>query len=58
LIDRWRLVGTEHSEEELLARLADGTTGYSFDPDIYRIINRFLQAGRVQVRPLPPFFSP
>jgi DNA polymerase-3 subunit epsilon len=24
-------------------------------PTIYRIINRFLQAGKVRVRPLPPF---
>ena len=58
LIDRWRLVGTEHCEEALQARLADGPSGHSFNPDIYRIINRFLQAGRMQVRPLPPFFSP
>jgi DNA polymerase-3 subunit epsilon len=57
LIDRWRLVGTVHNEEALHARLADGPTGHSFDPEIYRTISRFLQAGTVRVRPLPPFPS-
>ena len=57
LIDRWRHVGTVHSEEALQACLADGPSGLGFDPDIYRIIHRALQAGRVRLRALPPFSS-
>jgi DNA polymerase III subunit epsilon len=52
LVDRWRYLGTVHSEQALAARL-DGTEVSAFDPDIYRILNKFLQAGKVQVRPLP-----
>jgi hypothetical protein len=50
LIDRWRLVGTVNSEEALHARLADGPSDRPFDPDIYRIISRFLQAGKIGIR--------
>jgi DNA polymerase-3 subunit epsilon len=55
LVDRWRLVATLHSEEALQACLAHGPTARDFDPAIYRIVNKFLQAGKVRVRPLPPF---
>lgn len=55
LVDRWRLVATVHSEEALQACLADGPTRGSFDPDTYRIISRSLQAGKIGIRPLPPF---
>jgi hypothetical protein len=55
LIDRWRLLGTLHSEEDAAGALADGPSRQRFDPDIYRIIKRFLQAGKLRVRPLPPF---
>lgn len=55
LVDRWRLVATVHNEEALQARLADGPTGQAFDPDIYRVIGRFLHAGKIGLRPLPPF---
>lgn len=55
LIDRWRLVATVANEEALQARLAEGPTGQPFDPDTYRVIGRFLQAGKVGIRPLPPF---
>ena len=54
LIDRWRLVGTVGSEEELHAVLADGPSTGPFDPDVYRILSRFLQAGRLPLRQLSP----
>ncbi len=55
LIDRWRLLGTLHSEQDVHAHLAHGPSTQRFDPDLYRIIKRFLQAGKLRVRPLPPF---
>ena len=55
LVDRWRLVATLHSEDALQASLAQGPTTRKFDPEIYRTLNKFLQAGKVRVRPLPPF---
>jgi DNA polymerase-3 subunit epsilon len=55
LVDRWRLVATLHSEDTLQACLAHGPTTRNFDPGIYRTLNKFLQAGKVRVRPLPPF---
>ncbi|KFB69242.1 MAG: Excinuclease cho [Candidatus Accumulibacter vicinus] len=55
LIDRWRLLGTLHSEEALQVRLADGPTASPFDPDIYRLIHKVLQAGKLRVRPCPGF---
>jgi len=51
LVNRWRYLGTVHGEQALAARL-DGAEVTAFDPDIYRILNKFLQAGKVQVRPL------
>lgn len=54
LIDRWRLVGTLASEEELHARLAEGPSRAPFDPDVYRILSRFLPAGKLPLRQLPP----
>jgi len=55
LVDRWRLVATVHSEEALQERLANGPTRQPFDPDIYRVIGRYLHAGKIGIRPLPPF---
>lgn len=55
LIDRWRLIGTVHSDEALRVRLDDGPSAQPFDPDTYRVITRFLQAGKIGIRPLPPF---
>lgn len=56
LIDRWRHLATVSSEEALQAILAEGNGGYRrFDPDVYRIIRRALQAGKVGIRPLPTF---
>lgn len=55
LIDRWRLVDTVHSDEALHARLADGPSDGPFDPETYRIVSRFLQAGKIGIRVLPAF---
>ncbi len=55
LIDRWRLLGTLHSEEAVQACLGDGPTASRFDPDIYRLIDKVLQAGKLRVRPCPGF---
>lgn len=55
LVDRWRLLGTLNSEEALQARLADGPSCNRFDPDIYRLIHKVLQTGKLRVRPCPAF---
>ncbi|MBL8395592.1 MAG: ethanolamine utilization protein [Candidatus Accumulibacter sp.] len=55
LIDRWRLTGTVQSEQALAGLLADGPNDRPFDPDIYRIVKRFLESGQLRVRPLPSF---
>lgn len=51
LVDRWRYLGTAHNEQAL-ADLLDGSGASGFDPDIYRVINKFMQAGKVRVVPL------
>lgn len=56
LVDRWRYLGTVHSEQALedyrdLAR--DDSTTQKFDADNYRILSKFLLAGKVRVIPLP-----
>ncbi|MCM8594565.1 3'-5' exonuclease family protein [Accumulibacter sp.] len=55
LIDRWRLLATLHSEDELPGRLTEGPARERFDPDLYRLFSRFLDSGKVAVRPLPPY---
>lgn len=52
LVDRWRYLGTVHNEQALHERL-EGRTDPAFDPDIYRILSKFLQAGKLRVLPLP-----
>ena len=51
LVDRWRFLGTVHDEATLHERLENQVMS-SFDPDIYRIINKFLKAGKLRVQPL------
>jgi DNA polymerase-3 subunit epsilon len=55
LVDRWRYLGTFHEEsglyERIESRVDDGQN--SFDPDIYRVISKFLKAGKTRVLPLP-----
>ncbi|WP_374692205.1 exonuclease domain-containing protein [Accumulibacter sp.] len=55
LIDRWRLLGTVQNEENLHELLAAGPSPEDFDPEVYRIVSRFLNAGKVVVRPLNAF---
>lgn len=54
LVDRWRYLGTvqnEHSLTELLDK--ENHSLPPFDQDIYRIINKFLQTGKIRVIPVP-----
>jgi DNA polymerase-3 subunit epsilon len=55
LLDRWRYLGTVHKETEL-PELMDSATAGDFEPDIYRIFTRFLQAGKARAIPLTPLF--
>ncbi|MBK8893133.1 MAG: 3'-5' exoribonuclease [Propionivibrio sp.] len=52
LISCWRHLGTVH-DEAALHDLLEIRSESRFDPDIYRIINKFLKAGKVRVLPLP-----
>jgi DNA polymerase-3 subunit epsilon len=52
LISYWRHLGTVHDEAEL-HDLLEIRCESRFDPDIYRIINKFLKAGKVRLLPLP-----
>lgn len=53
LVDRWRYLGTAHNEQALSDRLEGGAARTPFDPDIYRLLNKFIQAGKVRIVPLP-----
>jgi DNA polymerase-3 subunit epsilon len=55
VVDRWRLLGTVHNDAGLQALLAAGPSRQDFDPEVYRIVSRTLNAGKVMVRPLDPF---
>ena len=52
LVDRWRHLGTVHDEAALYTLLENRAGETGFDPDHYRIINKFLKAGKVRVLPL------
>lgn len=52
IVDRWRYVGTANNEDEF-ARYLESAGSREFDPDVYRLVNKFLQAGKVRVLPLP-----
>ncbi|WP_301100824.1 3'-5' exonuclease family protein [Propionivibrio sp.] len=51
LFDCWRYLGTVH-DEAALHDLLDKHSDERFDPDIYRIINKFLKSGKVRVLPI------
>jgi DNA polymerase-3 subunit epsilon len=53
LVDHWRYLGTVHDEAALHTLLENRASEMVFDPDHYRIINKFLKAGKVRVLPLP-----
>jgi len=55
VVDRWRLLGTVHNEGDLQTLLAAGPSRQGFDPEVYRIVSRTLNTGKVVVRPLNPF---
>jgi DNA polymerase-3 subunit epsilon len=52
VVDRWRHLGTAHDDASMHELLENRSEG-NFDPDIYRIINRFLKAGKLRVLRLP-----
>ncbi|MFZ4538068.1 exonuclease domain-containing protein [Propionivibrio sp.] len=51
LMSCWRHLGTVH-DEAALHELLEIRSERGFDPDIYRIINKFLKAGKTRVLPL------
>ena len=51
LVSFWRYLGTVHNEAAL-HELLETRNETQFDPDIYRIINKFLKAGKLRVQPL------
>ena len=52
LVDCWRYLGTVHDKAALYDQL-ESRTDTGFDPDVYRIINKFLKMGKIRVLPLP-----
>ena len=53
LVDHWRYLGSAHNEAAL-HELLENRNEAGFDPDIYRLINKFLRAGKLSVIALPP----
>jgi len=62
LVDRWQHLGTVHDEAALVDILdarrerdsdSDCNGGVNFDPDVYRIISKFIRAGKTRVLALP-----
>jgi DNA polymerase-3 subunit epsilon len=53
LIDRWRYLATVQNEPALHECLEKNAENEGFEPDIYRILTRFVQAGKVRIIPLP-----
>ena len=51
LVSFWRYLGTVHNAAAL-HELLETRNETQFDPDIYRIINKFLKAGKLRVQPL------
>ena len=49
LVDHWCYLGTVHDEAALHTLLENRVSEIVFDPDHYRIINKFLKAGKVRV---------
>lgn len=51
LVDHWSLLGTVHDESALHDLLEQRNEG-RFDPEIYRIVSKFVKAGKIRVVPL------
>ena len=57
VFDRWRFLGTAHSDSEVSEILGSyndmaRNAGGAFDADIYRLVSKVLKAGKTRVRPL------
>jgi DNA polymerase-3 subunit epsilon len=52
LVDHWRYLGSVQNENALYA-LLDTRHELDFDPEIYRLVSRFMKAGKVRLLPLP-----
>ena len=52
VINRWRYLGTAHDDASV-HELLEIRSEAGFDADYYRIIKRFLKAGKVRVLRLP-----
>lgn len=48
LVDQWRYLGTAQNEVQM-ADILDNRVESGFDADIYRIISKFLKAGKIRV---------
>ena len=57
LFDRWRYLGSvlnENALHDLLDTRNDREHEFNeFDPEIYRLVSRFLKAGKLRLCPLP-----
>ena len=53
LVDHWRYLGSAHHEAALHESLGNRHDA-GFDPDIYRLINKFLRAGKLRVLAVSP----
>lgn len=51
LVDQWRHLGTAHNEQQL-EEILENRAESAFDADIYRIVSKFLKAGKIRVLPL------
>jgi DNA polymerase-3 subunit epsilon len=52
LVANWRYLGTVQNEQALYEGL-ETSDKTAFDPDIYRILNKFIRAGKVRIITLP-----
>ncbi len=52
VVDRWRLLGTVQDDAGLQTLLAAAPSQQDFDPEVYRIVSRTLNTGKVVVRPV------
>ena len=53
LVDQWRYLGSAHNDQQI-EEILDNRVDSTFDADIYRVVNKFLKAGKIRVLPLKP----
>ncbi|MBV5337253.1 MAG: hypothetical protein J0653_04625 [Deltaproteobacteria bacterium] len=51
ILDRWRYLGVAHNESEVYETLTSHQE-MGFDPEIYRVANKYLKSGKLRVLPL------